>query len=112
MYPLMDPVVWLTRSLRADGADLHVLLRGTAVSYAVRGQEASGLKLGDRVQTQPPRIEHDLTSLLGKGADVYCVQDDVTARGITAAELIDGVKAVRAADLPTLFREFQQVWHW
>jgi hypothetical protein len=107
-----DPVVWLTHSLRGAGADIHLLLRGAAVNYAVRGQDASGLSFGGRAQTQPPRIEHDLTTLLAKGAVIYYVQDDTAVRGLRREELLDGLSPVPAADLPALFGQFQQVWHW
>jgi hypothetical protein len=94
------------------GADIHLLLRGAAVNYAVRGQDASGLRFGARAQTQPPRLEHDLGALLGKGAAIHYLQDDAAARGLRGDELIEGLKPVRAADLPALFNQFQQIWHW
>ena len=107
-----DPVVWLSHALRGVGADIHLLLRGAAVNYGVRGQDASGLSFGRRAQTQPPRSEHDLQSLLAKGGDVYYVQDDAVARGLRRDELIEGLKPVSNADLPQLFGNFREVWHW
>lgn len=107
-----DPVLWITQALRGVGADIHVLLRGSAVSYCVRGQDASGLKFGARAQTQPPRIERDLEALRSKGTSVYYVEDDARARGIQADELVDGLEAVRRESLPSLFRGFEQIWHW
>jgi hypothetical protein len=107
-----DPVLWITQALRGAGADIHVLLRGNAVNYAVRGQDASGLRFGERAQTQPPRLERDLESLKAKGIAVYYVEDDARARGIQADELVGGLTAVRGESLPSLFRGFEQVWHW
>jgi len=106
-----DPIIWLSHSLRGAGADVHVLLRGAAVNYGVREQDASGLAFGARAQTQPPRIDHDLTSLIAKGADVYYVRDDAAARGIVGDDLIEGLTPVSADDLPALFSNFQHVWH-
>ena len=107
-----DPIVWITHAMKGAGADLAVLLRGNAVNYAVKAQEASGLSFGDRVQTQPPRIAEDLTKLGGKGVDVFLVEDDAAERGIDRGELIEGVKTVSRAALPKLMSGYDQIWHW
>jgi intracellular sulfur oxidation DsrE/DsrF family protein len=107
-----DTVVWLTHAMKGAGGDLHVLLRGSAVNYAVKGQDASGLAFGERKQTQPPRIHEDVAKLVGKGADVYVVDEDMTERGIERNELIDGVKPVARNGIAKLFASFEQVWHW
>src|SRR5450432_7820 len=106
-----DPIIWLTHALRGAGADIHLLLRGAAVNYAVRGQDASGLRFGAREQTQPPRIERDLSSLAGKGASIYVVQEDVAERGLRPGELIPGLDYVTKDALPGLFGGFERVWH-
>jgi len=82
------------------------------VNYAVRGQDASGLRFGERAQTQPPRIDDDLLSLIAKGADVYYVADDLAPRGILEDELVPGVKPVPVRDLPALLGRFEEIWHW
>ena len=43
-----DTGVWITHALKGAGANLALLLRGNAVSYAVKGQDASGLRFGAR----------------------------------------------------------------
>ena len=107
-----DPVLWLTQVLRNQGADAHVLLRGNAVNYAVRGQDAAGLAFGDRRQTQPPRIHDDLARFAQHGGTVYAVEDDLRERGIHKGEIADGVSLVKSAALPSLLGEFDQVWQW
>src|SRR5262249_6445518 len=97
-----DPVLWLTASLRGLGADVDVLLRGAAVAYAVRGQDAGGLVFGDRKQTQPPRIEDDLARLAAKKTTIRVVEEDLAARGIRPDELTGDVRVVSRAALPEL----------
>jgi sulfur transfer complex TusBCD TusB component (DsrH family) len=107
-----DTVVWLTHAMKGAGADLGVLLRSNAVNYAVRGQDASGLRFGAAVQTQPPRLAEDLGSLLKKAVSVYVLEEDLTDRGIQSASLIDGLERIKRRDLPALFGRYDQVWHW
>lgn len=107
-----DPVVWINHALKGAGADIHVLLRGNAVNYAVKGQDASGLKFGARSQTQPPRLASDLESLAAKGVSVYVVEDDVAARGLERTDLIDGLETVSKKGLASLVAGYDQVWHW
>ncbi|HEY2901140.1 MAG TPA: DsrE family protein [Polyangia bacterium] len=107
-----DPILWITHAMKGAGADLAVLLRGNAVNYAVKTQDASGLSFGDRPQTQPPRIADDLAKLGPKGVDVFIVEEDAALRGIERGELIDGLQTVSRAALPKLFAGYDQIWHW
>lgn len=107
-----DPVLWLTHALKGAGADIHVLLRGAAVNYAVRGQDASGLSFGGRAQTQPPKIERDLASLAGKGATIYVLKEDAANRGIRPEELSPALELIGRDSIPALFRDFDHIWHW
>ncbi len=107
-----DTIVWLTHAMRGAGGDFTVLLRGNAVNYAVAGQDASGLAFGDWKQTQPPRIDNELAGLIGKGIDVYVVEEDVAARGLGNAAFIVGIQRVAGAGIPRLMDEHAQVWHW
>jgi intracellular sulfur oxidation DsrE/DsrF family protein len=107
-----DTIVWLTHAMRGAGGDFTVLLRGNAVNYAVAGQDASGLAFGDWKQTQPPRIDNELAGLIGKGIDVYVVEEDVTARGLGNAAFIAGIRRVAGAGIPRLMDAHEQVWHW
>lgn len=107
-----DTVVWITHAMKGAGGDLDVLLRGNAVNYALRGQDASGLTFGDWRQTQPPRLADDLTGLIGKGVEVYYVQDDAAARGISESAFIEGLKPVARSGIAELLGAYDQVWHW
>jgi hypothetical protein len=107
-----DTIVWITHAMKGAGADLGVLLRGNAVSYAVIGQDASGLSFGGWTQTQPPRLDHDVQALVGKGIAVHAVAEDLVERGLANAKLIEGIALVSRSDIAKLFDAHDQVWHW
>ena len=107
-----DTIVWLTHSLKGAGADIGVLLRGNAVNYAVRGQDAAGLAFGDWHQTQPPRIADDIALLISKGVPVYALEEDLARLGIETSNLVGGIERIGADRLPALLAAHDQVWHW
>lgn len=107
-----DTIVWLTHAMKGAGAELDVLLRGNAVNYAVKDQDASGLTFGSASQTQPPRIAQDLAGLLAKGVTVYIVADDVAERGLDRASLVEGLAPIPRAEIARLLARYDQVWHW
>ena len=107
-----DTIIWICHAMKGASADIDVLLRGNAVNYAVKAQDASGLAFGDAQQTQPPKLADDLAKLKGKGVKVYVVEDALSERGIAANELIDGMDLVTRRNLAKLFGEYDQVWHW
>jgi hypothetical protein len=107
-----DTIVWLTHAMKAAGADLEVLLRGNAVNYAVRVQNAAGLAFGDWRQTQPPRLADDVAALLAKGITVYVLAEDLAERGLDTGDLVPGLECITRDGLPALFAAHDQIWHW
>jgi hypothetical protein len=107
-----DPVVWITHAMKGAGGDLSLLLRGNAVNYAVKGQDASGLAFGDRKQSQPPHLDRDVQKLTEKGVAVYLVQEDAAERGIEPGELVDGIERIARSSVGALFGQFDHIWHW
>jgi sulfur relay (sulfurtransferase) DsrF/TusC family protein len=107
-----DPVVWITHAMKAAGAQIDVCLRGNAVNYAVRGQDAAGLAFGAKKQTQPPRLANDVGKLITDGAHVFLVDEDLVERGIERTDLIAAVERVRRSGLPRLVAAYDRVWHW
>ena len=59
-----DTILWLSHMCKNAGAEVGILLRGNAVNYAVRGQDASGLTFGGVPFGGPVAIEHDLESMM------------------------------------------------
>jgi hypothetical protein len=107
-----DPVLWITAVLKGAGADTSILLRGTAVNYAVKGQDASGLSFGGKAQTQPAKLDEDVAKIVGKGIEVYVVEEDVAERGLERGDLVAGVKHVSRSGVAKLFSGYDQIWHW
>ncbi len=107
-----DTVVWFTRALRAAGADIDMLLTGSAASYAARDQAPSGLTLGDWTQRHPPAVDREIARLIESGARVTAVQEDLEERGITADALIPGLETVSRKQLARYFSQYDRVWKW
>jgi DsrE/DsrF-like family len=107
-----DTVLWFTQVLRGAGADLALLLQGSAVNYSVLEQDASGLGFGAWRQAQPPNIAGALVTLLNGGVAVYAVEEDLADRGIGEELRIKGVACISKAKLGELCDTFDQVWQW
>lgn len=107
-----DTIVWLTHAMKGAGANLDVLLRGNAVNYGVKNQDASGLAFGAEAQTQPPRIPEDVAKLVTKGVAVYVVSEDLADRGLERAGLVEGLTPIPRAKVAGLLGQYDQVWHW
>ena len=99
----------------AENWTLEQMLRHTddAVSYAVAGQGAPALAVGDWKQTEPPKMDRDVDDLVQKRKiSVYVVEEDLVQRGIEKRELIAGVKPLSRAALPGMCAEHTIVSHW
>lgn len=107
-----DTVLWLLQTLKGAGADVDIVLRNSAVGYAVARQEASGLAFGERRQTQPPRLSDDIVRLTTKGVRIYVVEEDLAERAIEREELAPGLQLIRAERLPSLLADYEAVWNW
>lgn len=108
-----DTILWLLAAMQAAGAEHTVVLRANAVAYAVAGQGAPGLAIGEWAQTQAPKMDRDVTDLMEKRRiAVLVVEEDVAERGIERAELIPGIRLVSRAALPGICAEHAIVHLW
>lgn len=107
-----DTALWFTHMIKNAGGEMSALLRSNATNYAVRGQDASGLRFGHAALSVPPTIDKDVEELIKKGVPVYVVREDLDDRGIRIADLVAGVEAISRQDVARLFDEHDQIWHW
>lgn len=107
-----DPAVWIVHAMKGAGAELGVLLRGNAVNYAVKTQNAAGLSFGELKQQNPPNLVRDVSALLEKGIAVHVVEEDLKDRGIGSGELIAGIQNVSRNSVGKLLGSYDQIWHW
>ena len=107
-----DTVVWITTAMKGAGGDFTVLLRGNAVSYALKAQKAPVLRFGAWQQKNPADIAGDVQRLAGKGVEIYVVDEDVASRGLERTDLLESVKRVNRAKVAQLVEQHDRVWYW
>jgi hypothetical protein len=108
-----DTVLWLLAAMQGAGARHSVVLRGNAANYAVAGQGAPGLTVGEWKQTQAPRMDRDVLDLIeNRKIPVYLIEEDLADRGIDRGEIVPGVKLIGRKMLPKLVAEYEVVSHW
>lgn len=107
-----DTNLWMTAAIKGAGGDLSVLLRGNAVNYAVKGQDASGLNIGGVPLKVPPTIDKDVENLIGKGVAVYAVEEDLRTRAIGRENIVGGVQVIPQSKVAELWDQHDSIWHW
>jgi intracellular sulfur oxidation DsrE/DsrF family protein len=107
-----DTALWFNQIVKNSGAEVNLLLKGNAVNYLVRDQDASGLRIGEEGLAHPPAPDRDLERLISSGAVVYAIDEDIRERGLPESELIAGVRVVPRGYLPELLDHHAQIWHW
>jgi len=103
-----DPALWFTHAMGSAGADVSVLLRGDAVSYATKGQDARGLQFGD-CAVKGPDIPRDIRSMLDAKIAVYVTREDLSTRGIDEARLAIGIRAMNESAIGELVGGFDRI---
>jgi sulfur relay (sulfurtransferase) DsrF/TusC family protein len=108
-----DTILWLLAAMQGAGGAHAVVLRGNAVNYAIAGQGAPGLTVGQWKQTQAPKMDRDVIDLIeNRKIPVFIVEEDLAERGIERDELVPGVELLSRKALPALFAEYEIVSHW
>ena len=107
-----DAVLWFTHALKNAGGAIGVLLRGNAVNYCVTNQDPTGITIGKLTIEHPCNPYKDLLKMQGAGITVHAVREDIAQRGIAPQSVAHDFKLVSNSELPALFSNYDQVWHW
>ena len=107
-----DAVLWVNRALVNAGAQIDLLLQGSAVSYAVAHQDPSGLVLGSVAIERPAVPPQDLLALQTGGLRVFVDADDIEARGMDRKRLREEFTIISKQELAGLMGQYDQIWHW
>lgn len=82
----------------SSGVRVNVLLRGSAVNYAVKEQHQTQAKLLGQplceVETSPAKV---LELVAKSGGELYVVKEDLERRGLKAGDVIPQAKVIDAA---------------
>ena len=107
-----DTIIWLTHMLRKAEVDTGLLLRGGAVNYANKAQQAPPLVFGEWEQRHPAHLARDLERFMAEGGRVYVSDEDLARYALAADELIDGVQVVDWKGVVGLIAEHDVVMNW
>ncbi len=107
-----DATLWLTHALKKAGSEMGVLLRGNAVNYAVASQDPAGVVIGKLSIEHPCYPNKDLIKMKEAGIPVRVVREDAEERGISLKSLAKDFELISGNELPNLFSQYDQVWHW
>ncbi|HEX4523780.1 MAG TPA: DsrE family protein [Casimicrobiaceae bacterium] len=107
-----DTILWFNHALRNNGAEVSILLSGNAVNYALQGQDAAGLAIGERPLAHPPQPDQDLVRLIAANVPVSVIDEDVSERGLPSDRLIAGIARVKRQDVAAAIERFDHVWRW
>jgi len=106
-----DTAVWFTHAMKNGGADVSILLRGDAVSYAVINQNARGLRFGDR-SVKGPDMVRDVKAVIEKKIPLFVVADDIAERGIRPSQLIPGIEQIQRSTIARLIEAHDRILTW
>ena len=107
-----DPAIWVSHAMKKAGAEIGILLRGNAVNYAVKDQDASGLTFGDMSHAHSPDIDAEIMRFVENDIPVFMVSEDAIDRGLISEDFLAGIEPVPRRNLPAIFAGYDQVWHW
>ena len=106
-----DPALEANAYAVAEDVDLTVVLRGSAIEFAVRGSEARPASVAG-VALPPAAGSQDLRGLLESGVRVVAEAAALDARGLEASQLIDGVELANDTEIADVLAAAEGVLTW
>lgn len=97
----------------SSGVKVDVLLRGSAVNYAVKEQHQTEAKLLGQalaeVETSPAKV---LELIAKSGGEISVVKEDLSERGISQGELISQAKVISESEVADLVAANDATFVW
>ena len=107
-----DTVLWFSQSLRRAGAEVDILLCGSAANYVIRGQSVKPIAIGTRTQRNAPDVHGQLDELARSGAAIFVLDQDLESYALRDCPRLDQVRLIRAAELGRFVSGYEAVWQW
>lgn len=107
-----DTIVWLVHTMKANGANTDLILRGSCVNYAITQSIPEGLQIGDWKQKNPPDLSSDLRKLHDKGAKIYYLEEDAAHLGLERHQFMSFMNSISEKQIAVLCTNYDYVWHW
>ena len=101
---------YLARGLRVQLGGLDVVLRGSAVTFALAGKFDRVLRLGDTAVDTLADQRRSLHGLIADGADVYVDEPDLRSLGLSADRLVPGVTCLDTTAMAANWPDYEGVW--
>ena len=106
-----DPALEANAYAVAEDVDLTVVLRGSAIEFAVRGSETRPAQVAG-VALPPAAGSQDLRGLLESGVRVVAEAAALHARGLDASQLIGGVELADDTEIADVLAAAEGVLTW
>ncbi|MFE9635243.1 hypothetical protein [Streptomyces sp. NPDC006463] len=100
--------LYLATELHRQLGGLDILLRGSAVSYAVDAGPVPALRIGNRTVDTLSDPREGLRTLLGAGVRVWVEEPDIEALG-SAHPLIEGIGLTRRGETAERWTDYRMV---
>lgn len=103
-------VLWLVHSLHSQ-SPMSVLLRGTAVVYALAGEPPDPVRVGDTPWGVYPDYQAAVARLLTDGAEVHVSRTGLRHLSLETKPLLSGVTPLSDEEVITLITRCDRWWH-
>jgi hypothetical protein len=103
-------LLYVCRGLHAQLGGVDLVLRGSAVSFAVDAKPVPPVRIGTQLLDATPDPRRSLRELLAAGVNAWVDEADLTRCGFTVNRLISGVVTGDTVELAASWPEYQGVW--